>query len=204
MKKLSILIFIAIAILSLNAQNAKQEALKSLDDAKALINSNQLVKAQEELNYASSKISEILSDELVKFIPDAPTGFSLEDRGAMSLGQAGAIIGSANSIAASGQYRKGDADIELSITVGGLVGQAGGLMGLAAMFGGMGGTGARSSRINGYNATTEFDPSSNSGSITIKVGDKITVMVEGENIESADLLKTIAEKVDMQLLEKSF
>ncbi len=204
MKKLCFWIVIVTACLSLSAQNAKQEALQSLDEAKALINGNQLAKAQEEINYASTKISEILSDELVKFIPDAPAGFTLEDRGAMSLGQAGAIIGSANSISASGQYRKGESDLELSITVGGLVGQAGGLMGLAAMFGGMGGTNTRSSRINGYNATTEYDPSMQSGTLTVKVGEKITVIVEGSNIENADVLKTLAEEVDLSLLEKSF
>jgi hypothetical protein len=79
MKKLCFWIVIVTACLSLSAQNAKQEALQSLDEAKALINGNQLAKAQEEINYASTKISEILSDELVKFIPDAPAGFTLED-----------------------------------------------------------------------------------------------------------------------------
>jgi len=204
LKKTLLIILITISALLLFAENAKQEALKSIEDAKSMINNNQLVKAQEELNYALVKISEILSDELLKYIPDAPAGFTLEEREAMSLGQAGAIIGSANSISASGQYAAGDADIQLSITVGGLVGQTGSLMGLAAMFGGMGGTNTRTIRINGYNATSEYDASQKSGTITIKVGEKTTVIVQGDEIESIDILKTLAEKVDMAKLEKSF
>jgi hypothetical protein len=204
MKKLIVLILISILALGLAAQSAKQEALQSIDDAKAMINSNQLAKAQEELNYAITKISEILSEELLKFIPDAPAGYTLEDRSAQSLGQAGVIIGSANAIAASGNYSKGDSSLELSITVGGLVGQAGGLMGLAAMFGGMTGSNTKSLRVSGYNATSEYDATGKSGTLTIKVGEKITVMVEGEDIDSADMLKTLAEKVDLAGLEKAF
>ncbi|HCM16357.1 MAG: hypothetical protein WCY87_03425 [Candidatus Cloacimonadales bacterium] len=204
MKK-SIMLFLIFAIsVGLCAQSAKQEALQSLDQAKNLINQNNLLKAQDELNYAQSKLGELLSAELLKFIPDAPTGFVLEDRQAANLGQAGAIIGSANAISANGMYTKGDADFDLSITVGGLVGQSGGLAGLAALFGGMSTSNTRNTRIKGYNATVEYDGSELSGTLTIKVGEKITVIVQGDDIENTDMLNTLAETIDLAGLEKAF
>jgi hypothetical protein len=38
----------------------------------------------------------------------------------------------------------------------------------------------------------------------VQVGDKISVLVEGNNIASADIMKTLAEKIDLAKLEKAF
>ncbi|MCB5260673.1 MAG: hypothetical protein LHW48_09435 [Candidatus Cloacimonetes bacterium] len=204
MKQIALVIAMLAIIVTGYAQEAKQEAIMSIDEAKVMLSNNQLLQAQEELNYAQSKISELLSEELVKFIPDAPDGFTLNDRSAQSLGQAGAIIGSANSVAASGTYSKEDVELELSIVVGGLIGQSGGLAGLANLFGGMASTNTKKVRINGYNATSEYDSDNQSGTLTIKVGGKITVIVEGEYLEDVNILKTLAEQVDLAGLEEAF
>ncbi|MCB5270721.1 MAG: hypothetical protein LHW56_02630 [Candidatus Cloacimonetes bacterium] len=204
MKRTIVLLLVTVFSLALFAQNAKSEALGSLNTAKSLIESGQYVKAQEELDYAQAKISEILSEDLLKYIPDAPAGYSLKDKKAQSLGQAGAIIGSANSVSAVGNYTKGDAEISLTIAVGGLPGQAAGLMGLAAMFGGMTDLGTKTIRVKGYNATMEYDKDDKSGSLTIKVSEKISVIVNGEYLPNEDAMKTLAEKVDFDLLKKAF
>lgn len=198
-----VLLMIAMAF-TLCAQNAKAEAIGSLNTAKSMIESGQYLKAQEELNYAQAKISEILSEDLLKFIPEAPAGFTLNDKSSQSLGQAGAIIGSANSIAANANYTKDKMDLDLTITVGGLPGQAAGLMGLAAMFGGMADMTTKTIRIKGNNATLEYDEDEESGTLTVKVSEKISVIIEGQNIPDADALKTLAEKVDYTALQKAF
>ncbi|MDD4805723.1 MAG: hypothetical protein PHO35_02920, partial [Candidatus Cloacimonetes bacterium] len=172
--------------------------------AKGLITKGDLMKAQEELNYAQAKISEIMAEDLLKHIPEKPKDFTFESKEASSLGQAGAIIGSANSVAAMGHYSKGDATFDLSITMGGAVGQAGNLMsGLAAMFGGMA-TGTSQVRVKGYTGTLDYDRENNSGSLTISVGTKLSVIVSGEDVKSPEDLKALAEQVDLALLEKSF
>lgn len=204
MKRVIVLLSVTVFSLALFAQSTKSEAIGSLATAKSMIESGQYLKAQEELNYAQAKISEILSEDLLKYIPAAPAGFTLNDKKALSLGQAGAIIGSANSISATGNYSKGDMDLDLTIAVGGIPGQAAGLMGLAAMFGGMSDLGTKTIRVKGYNATLEYDKDDQSGTLTIKVGEKISVIVNGNDLSDADVMKTLAEKVDFDALQKAF
>ncbi|MCB5286910.1 MAG: hypothetical protein LHW64_03805 [Candidatus Cloacimonetes bacterium] len=204
MKRIIILLLITVTSLALFAESAKSEAIGSLDTAKSLVQSGKYLKAQEELDYAKAKISELLAEDLIKYIPDAPAGFTQEDKTSQSLGQAGAIIGSANAIAATGTYSKDDMSFDLTIAVGGLPGKTGGLMGLAAMFGGMTDMKTKTIRVKGYNATLEYDDDDESGTLTIKVGENITVLVTGENLVDADAMKTLAEKVDFDSLLKAF
>ncbi|MDD2229810.1 MAG: hypothetical protein PHY48_10405 [Candidatus Cloacimonetes bacterium] len=204
MKRLILMAALLLVVITLSAQAAKQEALESLDTAKALINKGDYVKAQEEMDFAKAKIGEIVAEELLKHIPEKPKGFVFESKESSSLGQAGAIIGSANSVAAMGHYSKDDSSLEITITMGGAMGQAGGLMsGLASMFGGVA-VGTTQVRVSGYTGTQEFDKSDSTGSLTIKVGNNISVIITGEDIKSPDILKTLAEQVDMALLEKAF
>ncbi len=196
-----ILILAALLLLALNlfAQKQGEEAIQSLDTAKDLIQKGEFVKAQDEINFALAKINEILAEELLKYIPDAPSGFTLEDKQALPMSLGG------NSISANGRYEMDDSEINLTISVGGVMGQAGGLMGMANLFGAMGMAGAgKTVRINGYSGNQEYDKEESSGTLTIQVGSKITVMVSGTDIENIDPLKTIAELVDMAKLEKSF
>ncbi|MBW6513496.1 MAG: hypothetical protein K0B87_01935 [Candidatus Syntrophosphaera sp.] len=203
MKKFFSIAILLLAVLGLMAQSPKQEALQSLDNAKAMLNQDNLVKAQDEINFALAKISEILAEQLEKYIPDAPAGFTQNSKESQSMGQAGAIVGSANSIIANASYSKDDMDIDLSITVGGVLGQTGGLMGMAKMFGGMGGSG-KTIRVGGYTGNQDYDKGNKSGTLTIQVGNNITVMVEGDDIEDPEILKTFAELIDLAKLEKSF
>ncbi len=203
MKKIVIFALMLLVALGLFAQTAKEEAIESLDTAKAMLAKDSLTEAMDEINYAVSKISEIQAEELIKFIPDAPEGFTLEEKDSQSMGQAGAIVGSANSIIATANYTKDDTDIDLTITVGGVLGKTGGLMGMASMFGGSG-MGSKTVRVSGYTGNQEYDKGDDSGTLTVQVGDNITVMVEGDEIEDADILKTFAELIDLPLLERSF
>lgn len=203
MKRTIIFALTLLISLGLFAQTAREEALESLDNAKAMIQKDSFAEAMDEISYAMSKISEIQAEELIKFIPDPPAGFTLEEKESQSMGQAGAIVGSENSIIATATYAMDDTDINLTITVGGVLGQTGGLMGLASMFGGTA-MGTKTVRVSGYTGNQEYDKGDDSGTLTVQVGDNITVMVEGEEIEDADILKTFAELIDLPLLERSF
>ena len=204
MKRMIFIAMLLLIVMTLSAQAAKQEALESLDTAKAMISKGDFMKAQEEMNFAQAKISEIVAAELLKHMPEKPKGFVFKSKEANSLGQAGALIGSANSVAAVGHYSKDDSSFDITITMGGVMGQAGDLMsGLASMFGGMA-TGTTQVRVSGYTGTQDFDKSAGTGSLTIKVGNKISVIITGDEIKNPDILKTLAEQLDMALLEKSF
>jgi hypothetical protein len=205
MRKFIILAFMLLLALNLLAENPKDEALKSLDGAKDFINQNNLVKAREEINYALAKIGEIQAEELLKYIPAAPAGFKLKDKNSQAMGNGESILGSVSNVTATANYTKGDAEIDLTISIGGILGQASGLAGLATMFApGMGMSGGKTIRVKGYTGTLEYDKDEQSGTLTIQVGDKISVIVNGNDLESDDMLKTIAEAIDLAKLEKSF
>jgi len=209
MKKSIILLLLAALALSLAAA-AKDEALESLDNAKKYIQSDNYNKAQEELTFASNKISEILSEQLVKYLPDAPTGFTVDEKNAQGMGQMGALFGSANSIAAVGTYSKQSEDedsstLTLTISIGGIMGKTAGLAALGNMFSGYGsGTNSKSVRIAGYSGTQEFDKEEGVAKLTVQVGEKVSVMVEGSNLDSPDVMKALVEKIDLAKLEKAF
>ncbi|HNX01551.1 MAG TPA: hypothetical protein PLE74_03970 [Candidatus Cloacimonadota bacterium] len=206
MKKIILSCLLFTFTLILLAETPQAEAIQSLDNAKGFIQQNNMQKAQDEINFALSKISEIQSEELVNYLPDTIPGFKLNEKNAEGLGQAAGIFGGGNGIMAKGNYyNDNEGSIDITINVGGIMSKT---SALAQMFGagaGAGvGTGTKSVRVNGYSGTIEFDSSSKDGKLTVQVGEKINIIVEGSNIDSAETLKTIAGKIDMAKLEKAF
>lgn len=197
MKRTLIIISVLLLGMALLAAEAKDEAIGALDAAKIQINKGDFAKAQQEIDFALAKINEILAADLLKFIPEGSNGFKLESKDAASMN----VMGANNT--AVGKYTKGDSSFDLTISVGGVLGQSGGLMGLASMFGGMAAAG-KTVRVNGYTGTQEFDEDESSGTLTLKVGDKITVIVTGENIENADILQDLAKLVELDELEEAY
>lgn len=182
----------------------EQEAISSLDTAKDLINSGDLVKASEEIQYALTKVNEILAKQLEAFLPAAPKGYNEENREASSLGSAGMFVGSANALSASSSYsNEAGSYLNVNIGVGGLMGKAAGLASMGQMWGGSS-TGAESTRIKGYTGTLEYDRENQSGKLSLQVGDETSVMIEGSMIDSTDVLRSLAESMDLAGLEKAF
>lgn len=208
MKQTILTILLIVITCVMFAEGAADEALQSLDNAKGLIQQKNYAKAQDEINFALSKLSEIQAEDLLKFIPDAPTGWKQDDKNSTGLGQAGAIMGSANAITAKGEYSKGDdSNVTLTISVGGILGKSAGFMGLGALMGGSSNSGNKNSksiRISGYTGTNEYDANEKNGTLTLQVGEKTSINIEGSNLENADVLKTFAGKIDLAKLEKAF
>ncbi len=196
MKQTLIIITVLLLALALHAA-PKDEAIEALDTAKTLLNKGDYIKAKNEIDFALAKINEVLAEQLLAYIPEGTGGFKLENKAVVPLN----ILGS--SITATGEYTNGDSSFDLTISAGGVLGQSGGIMGLASMFGAMGTTG-KTIRVSGYTGTQDYDADDQSGTLTLKVGEKITLVVTGENIKNADLLKTLAEKVDLAKLEKAY
>lgn len=204
MKRYLIFILMLLFAGMLLAQNTAKEAQDALDSAKSHIQKGEYGKAQDELNYAQNLLGELLATALLQYIPETPKGFSFIKKEASSLGQGGALFGSANASVAKGSYSQGNASFEISISQGGVLGQAGGLMsGLASLLGGMNDAGFRQIRVKGYSGSLEYDEEMQSGWITFSVGNKLTVTVSGEDLENSDQLKDLAEQIDFAALEKA-
>ncbi|MDD4309851.1 MAG: hypothetical protein PHO32_05680 [Candidatus Cloacimonetes bacterium] len=210
MKKIIVLSLLSLIAFCLAAQTPRDEAIQSLESAKKLLQQENYSKAQDEINYATGKINEILSEQLVLFVPDAPIGFTLEDKNAQGLGQMGSLFGSANAITATGNYSRENSDgssseMVLTISIGGLLGKAAGLAAMGQMFSGSGsGTSSKTIRVAGYNATQEFSAEENVAKLTVQVGEKVSVIVDGDNLDKPEIMKALVEKIDLAKLEKAF
>ena len=199
-----IVLFVLLALACALTADAKSDALSSCDTAKDLIKSEDYQKAADELNFALSKVNEILAGALENYLPQAPGGYTETSREATSLGAAGAIVGSTNSLAASSEYEADNGStIDVTITVGGAMGAVAGLASMGQMFGGAS-AGTESVRIKGYSGTLEIDKDDNSASLTLNIGGQISVIIDGSKIESGDILKEMAQSMDLSKLEKEF
>jgi len=186
-----------------------QEALDSLDAAKNLISKAKYSKALDEINYAVSKINELLSEKLKSFIPEkGPSGYNLTEKNAQGLGAAGAIVGSTNSLTGVGRYENdSDSSIELTIASGGLLGKTASFANFGNMFGSFdnsSGNNTKSVRINGYTGSLTENSSDKSGTLSIQIGEKTSITINGYNIESIEVLMELAKKIDLSGLEEAF
>ncbi len=195
------MILMVLAVCSMLVAGPKDEAISSLDTAKGFVSKEQYSKAVEEINYALAKINEILAQRLLDLIPAAPAGYTLDSKDSAGLGTAGSFMGSTNSLAAEASYSsESGSSLSINIAVGGLIGQAASFASMGQMFGGAV-AGSSTIRIKGYTGTLEFDKENQSGTLSLKIGQDKSVMIEGSMIESGDILKALAEKIDLAKLE---
>ena len=201
MKKIFVVFVIMTISLALVA-GPKEEALSSLDTAKKFVSGDQYSKAVDEINFALAKLNEILAQRLMELMPEAPAGYTRQSANSAGLGAAGSFMGSTNSLAAEATYGSDSGSrIELTITVGGIIGQAASFANMGQMFGGAV-AGSSTIRVQGYTGTLEYDSDNQSGSLTLKIGEDKSVMIEGSQIDSGDVLKSLAEKMDLDRLDR--
>jgi hypothetical protein len=204
MKKAICLGLLAMAVAVGWCQTPKEEALQSLDSAKGLVSSDNYSKAMDEIQYAITKINEIQAERLGKFLPAALADFTETDRNATGLGEIGAMFGSANSITAKAEFSKNEeTNITVTLSVGGLLGQSGSLAAMGRMYGGSD-PGSKTLRVQGYTGNLQYDAENKQGTLTIQVGNKVSVTVEGSNIGAGTELSPWLDKVNLSDLEKSF
>jgi len=208
MKKLALLILLSLITVSTGqAENIKGEAIDSLTTARTFVEKGNYSKAIEEIDYAMAKINELTATSLIKFIPDPPAGYTLDSKQSQGLGAGASIAGNAGANAA--YSNSSGAHINLNIAIGGMTGKMAGLAAFGQMFAGLAaqtGSEAQSKkiRIQGYTGTQIYERQGMSGTVTFQIGEKTSVTIEGDNIESADILKELAKKIDFSGLEENY
>lgn len=207
MKKLILSIALSLIVVSTGqAEDIKGEAIDSLSTARTFVEKGNYSKAIEEINYAMAKINELTAAGLIKFIPDPPPGFTLDSKQSQGIGAGASIAGNAGANA--GYSNTSGAHINLNIAIGGMTGKMAGLAAFGQMFAGLAQTGdgaqSKKIRIQGFTGTQIYDSQKMSGTVTFQIGAKTSVTIEGSNIESADILKELAKKVDFIGLEENY
>lgn len=207
-----------IVISILSYADGISEATESLDNAKTLLSQSSYSKAIEEINYALSKINEVLAEKLNGYIPEAPKGFVKDAESTKGNNGMGALFGMQNSLMANAEYNEdkpepvstGEEDytedtrgkITLSIAVGGMFGKMGALANMGQMAAGDSNT--KSIRIKGYTGTATYDKNEKRGTIVLQLGEKVTINAEATHINNTDILKALIESIKLSELEKGF
>lgn len=209
-KKIMAVLVLAAGITTSIYADAKDEAMESIDSAKEMITAQDYAKAIEELNFAITKLNEMQSSKLLKYLPKELAGYKISGDGAKTVSNA--ILGANTTIAtvefeAPSQIKIEGSDeeyesstITVNITVGGILGQAAAMANMYSVSDNK----TTAVRIKGYKGNINFQKENNSGTLMLQIGEKITVTVEGSSILSGDLLKAAVEKMDLKALEKEF
>jgi hypothetical protein len=191
---------------SVFAENIQEEAIDSLSTASTFVKKGNYNKAIEEINYALSKINELTASGLLKFIPKPPQGFTLDNKQSQGTGAAASIAGNAGATAS--YSNPAGSVLNLNIAIGGMSGKMASLAAFGQMFAGLaqnaGGPQSKQIRVNGYTGTQIFNSQEMSGTLTFQVGQKTSVTIEGNNIQSPETLKALAKNIDFQGLEDNF
>ena len=188
------------------AEDIQGEAVDSLATAQKFVADGNYNKAIEEINYALAKVNELTATELLKYIPEAPDGYTLINKQSQGVGAAASIAGTAGATA---EYSHTDGGtINLNVAIGGMTGKMASIAALGTIFAGLGqeagGGKTRQIRVQGYTGTEMFNSDTQSGTLSFQVGEKISVTFEGNSIQSADTLKTLAKSFDFAGLEKNY
>lgn len=207
MKKIITHVAIALSLtVPCYAEDIQSEAVDSLSTAQQFVSDGNFKKAIEEINYALAKINELTATELLKYIPDAPEGYTLINKQSQGVGAAASIAGSAGATA---EYSHNEGGIiNLNIGIGGLTGKMASIAALGSIFAGLSqetGIGqTRQVRVQGYTGTELYNNTDQTGSLSFQIGEKTSVTFEGHSIQSADTLKTLAKSFDFAGLEKNY
>lgn len=195
-------------LLSINsyAEDIQTEAVESLTTAQTFVSDGNYKKAIEEINYALAKINELTATELLKYIPEAPKGYTLTNKQSQGVGAAASIAGTAGATA---DYSHSDGgNINLTISIGGITGKMASIAALGSIFAGLSqesGVGqTRQIRVQGYTGTELYNANDQTGTLSFQIGEKTSVTFEGSGIQSADALKTLAKSFDFAGLEKNY
>ena len=188
------------------AEDIQSEAVDSLSTAQKFVTDGNYKKAIDEINYALAKINELTATELLKYIPDAPAGYTLISKQSQGVGAAASLAGSAG---ASAEYSHTDGGtINLNIAIGGVTGKMASIAALGSIFAGLsqetGAGQSRQIRVQGYTGTEMYNANTQSGTLSFQIGDKTSVAFEGNSIPTADVLKNLAKTFDFAGLEKNY
>lgn len=184
----------AILAVTLPAASRGDEIVDQLDQARRYYEAGDLTGAVGELEFVLQALRGRVSEALAATFPTAPEGWTAEAAGDPSSGAIPFVGG--NMVGRTYRSPDGAGSIEAQLLTGG-----GFLQGLAGMFMNPAMLAAQPNakrvRIGRENAVVTYDPAQRSSQLVLDLGGKGTVMVEGKNLDSGDLLVDLARRWDL-------
>ena len=133
------------------------------------------------LDYAGQLIRQKKGESMLKLLPDALKGWEADE--AVSESAGAAMFGGGVSVQRN--YTKGDASLSVKITTDSPM--LSGMLGMLTNPLMVSGSGGKLETIKGKKAVVKYDNSEKNGEVSVAVGDKILVQVEGSGVERSDL-----------------
>jgi hypothetical protein len=169
---------------------------EQIDSGKSLYEKGDYAKAASELQFAINDIQKKVGEKYISALPAAPAGWEADDAEA----QSGAMLGGGQMI--SRRYREagGDGQMNLQITVDNPMIQA-----MSAMFSNpaimAADPHAKRIRVGGENAMLKWEPANKSGEVSMVLGGRMMIHVEGSSLKSDAPLQDFVKNWDMKPLK---
>ncbi|MCR6630738.1 MAG: hypothetical protein NVV74_12200 [Magnetospirillum sp.] len=157
-----------------------------LDAARAAYQKNDLPRTAKALETALADIHDRLGKALAETMPPAASGWQAEPPEIQGLGQVG------GGLAVTRAYGKGEASLNASLFLDSPAVDA-----AQALFGNPAATAAQPNmkrvKVGSEDALLRYDSSTKAGEITLVLGNRVLLSIEGDNIASADPLTEAAK-----------
>jgi hypothetical protein len=166
-----------------------------LDQARKDYEQGDLSTAISDLEFATQELRGKLNTAYLATFPPAPAGWTAQDEKPEE--SAAAFPGGGNMLKRTYRAATGEATIEAQLMTGG-----GFLQGLAAMFMNpamlAAQPGAKRVRVGKDNAVVTYDPTDRTAKLMLDVGGKVTLMLDGKDLDNSDPLVQLANAWDVK------
>lgn len=157
-----------------------------IEAARAAYQKNDLPRTAKALEAALSDIHDRLGKALAETMPPATAGWQADPPEVQGLGQVG------GGLAVTRAYAKGEASLNASLFL-----DSPAVESASALFGNAAATAAQPNmkrvKVGAEDALLRFDAANKSGEITMVLGNRILLAIEGDNLASADVLTEAAK-----------
>lgn len=184
----------ALAIVCCTVPALADDVLDQLKKAGDFYQAGHYGKAAEELRWALTVIETKQGEQLAKYLPAGPEGFTASSPETTNLPGGGSQT--------SRTYTKGDSQLTLEMNLNSPLVQSMGMLFASPFF--MNQPNSKPLQVKGERAVQEFQADGKEGKITLLLGGKLLITVEGEEIESPDAMAALANQLDIAALKKEF
>jgi hypothetical protein len=183
---------LATSLLATGPVAAAETVGAHMDSARVFYQKGDIARAAHELEAALLDLQGRLGRGLAELMPVAPTGWQAEESEILGLGGVG------GGLSVTRAYTKADASLNASIILDSPAVEAA----AALMVSSVPPPNSRRVKVGTDDALLRWDGNARSGEITIVVGDRVLVQIEGDNLSGGDQLLELARGFNVPAIRK--
>jgi hypothetical protein len=187
---------VALAVAALGTAARADDITEQIDSAKALYEKGEYARAASELQFAITDIQKKVGEKYVAAMPPAPAGWDADEAEA----QSGAMLGGGQMVSRRYHEQGGDGEMTLQLTIDNPMVQA-----MSAMFSNpaliAADPHAKRIRVGGDTAVLKWEPGNKSGEVSMVLGGRMIVHLEGHQLASDAVLQDFMKSWDLKPLK---